>query len=88
MIVFFAGIIWIAKFLVTRRNPLKKERGMDFWFDVIDWVGGYPYQYATYREVESFVTNQGFEMRRYISATVPTGCNQFVFDRIGHNQPE
>ena len=20
---------------------------MDFWFDVIDWVGGYPYQYAT-----------------------------------------
>jgi ubiquinone/menaquinone biosynthesis C-methylase UbiE len=81
MIVFFAGIIWIAKFLVTRRNPLKKERGMDFWFDVIDWVGGYPYQYATYREVESFVTNQGFEMRRYISATVPTGCNQFVFDR-------
>ena len=40
MIVFFAGIIWIAKFLVTRRNPLKKERGMDFSFDVIDWVGG------------------------------------------------
>ena len=81
MILMFAGIIYVAKLLVTGTNPLIKERGMDFWFDVIDWVGGYPYQYATYREVESFVTNQGFEMRRYISATVPTGCNQFVFDR-------
>jgi len=82
MIVFFAGIIWIAKFLVTRRNPLKKERGMDFWFDVIDWVGGFPYQYATRREMETFVTSCGFEMRGCIPASVPTGCNEFVFEQM------
>ena len=82
MIVFFAGIIYIAKFLVTRSNPLKKERGMDFWFDVIDWVGGYPYQYATRGEMETFVTSCGFEMRRCIPASVPTGCNEFIFEQI------
>ena len=81
MIFLFAGVIYVAKFLVTRSNPLKKERGMDFWFDVIDWVGGYPYEYATCQEVESFVTNYGFEMRRCIPAAVPTGCNEFVFER-------
>ena len=68
-------------------NPLKKERGMDFWFDVIDWVGGYPYEYATCREVESLVTNHGFEMRRCIPATVPTGCNEFLFEKICHKRP-
>jgi SAM-dependent methyltransferase len=81
MVYFFGRIIYVAKFLVTRNNPLKKERGMDFWFDVIDWVGGYPYEYATGQEVESFVTTHGFEMRRYIPAAVPTGCNEFVFER-------
>ncbi len=81
MIYVFAGFIYVAKFLVTRSNPLKKERGMDFWFDVIDWIGGYPYEYAADQEVESFVTTHGFEMRRYIPAAVPTGCNEFVFEQ-------
>ena len=79
----FAGIIYVAKFLVTRRNPLQKERGMDFWHDVIDWIGGYPYEYATPQEIQAFVSAQGFVLRRYVSAQVPTGCNEFVFERNG-----
>jgi 2-polyprenyl-3-methyl-5-hydroxy-6-metoxy-1,4-benzoquinol methylase len=34
--------IYIAKFLVTRKNPKQMDRGMDFLHDVVDWVGGYP----------------------------------------------
>jgi len=79
MIIVFAGIIYVAKLLVTRTNPLKKERGMDFWFDVIDWVGGYPYEYATPQEVDAGVTGGGFQLQRVIPAAVPTGCNEFVF---------
>jgi len=79
MVALFAGIIYIAKFLVTWRNPLSKERGMDFWFDVIDWVGGYPYECATSREVEKFVGGRGFQLRQCVPASVPTGCNEFVF---------
>lgn len=82
MTIFFVGIIYIAKFFVTRRNPLNKQRGMDFWYDVIDWIGGYPYEYATPREVETFVSTQGFALRRYIAAQVPTGCNEFILDKI------
>ena len=81
MVVLFAGIIYVTKFLVTWRNPLDKERGMDFWVDVIDWVGGFPYEYATPDEVEKFVRAQGFLLRRYVAAQVPTGCNEFVFIR-------
>jgi 2-polyprenyl-3-methyl-5-hydroxy-6-metoxy-1,4-benzoquinol methylase len=81
MAIVFAGIIYLAKLLVTRRNPLEKERGMDFWYDVIDWIGGYPYEYATRQEIESFLRTQGFTPKRFIAAQVPTGCNEFVFER-------
>lgn len=81
MIVGFAGVIYIAKFLVTRRNPLEKQRGMDFWHDVVDWVGGYPYEYAAPQEVEAFVRSLGFDLQNFVPAQVPTGCNEFVFKR-------
>jgi SAM-dependent methyltransferase len=84
MAIVFAGIIYIAKSLVTRRNPLDKERGMDFWYDVIDWIGGYPYEYATRQEIESFMSAEGFTSTRFIAAQVPTGCNEFVFARPIH----
>jgi hypothetical protein len=80
MIVIFVGSIYV-KLLVTRTNPMKKERGMDFWFDVIDWVGGYPYEYATPSEVVTAVTRSGFRLRRSVLASVPIGCNDFVFDK-------
>ncbi len=82
MAIFFSGVIYGAKFLVTRRNPLEKERGMDFWYDVIDWIGGYPYEYATPEEIERFVTARGFVLSRCVAARVPTGCNEFVFRKI------
>lgn len=81
MAVFFAGVIYVAKWGVTRRNPLAKERGMDFWYDVIDWIGGFPYEYATPPEVITFVQGLRFVLIHSIPAQVPTGCNEFVFER-------
>lgn len=73
------GVIYVAKFIWTRQNPLNKQRGMDFWYDVIDWLGGYPYEYATPPQIESFVGEMGLRLRKQIPAQVPTGCNEFVF---------
>jgi 2-polyprenyl-6-hydroxyphenyl methylase/3-demethylubiquinone-9 3-methyltransferase len=89
MVAFFGVVIYVAKFLVIRTNPMQKERGMDFWFDVVDWIGGYPYEYARREEVEQSVYEQGFLLDRFIVAQVPTGCNEFVFSRvpIRHGQP-
>jgi 2-polyprenyl-6-hydroxyphenyl methylase/3-demethylubiquinone-9 3-methyltransferase len=82
MAIIFAGIIYVAKFMVTRSNPLEKERGMDFWYDVIDWIGGYPYEYATIGQIAEFMRTRGFRLVRVVPAQVPTGCNEFVFERI------
>lgn len=82
MSLIFGAIIFVAKLIVTRRNPFSKERGMDFWYDVIDWIGGYPYEYAKPQEVIVFGQSKGFNIANFIPSGVPTGCNEFVFKRI------
>jgi 2-polyprenyl-6-hydroxyphenyl methylase/3-demethylubiquinone-9 3-methyltransferase len=82
LVLVFAFVIFVAKLIVTRRNPLEKERGMDFWYDVIDWVGGYPYEYATPSAMTTLIEAQGYRLQKLVPAQVPTGCNEFVFTRI------
>jgi 2-polyprenyl-3-methyl-5-hydroxy-6-metoxy-1,4-benzoquinol methylase len=81
-------VIYVAKWLATRRNPLKQTRGMDFYYDLLDWAGGYPYEYATVDEVGDFLKSLGFKLQRCIPASVPTGCNQFLFRLEGVPVPE
>jgi len=72
-------IIFAAKWLVTFKNPRLQQRGMEFYYNVVDWVGGYPYEYASITEIRDSVESLGLRMETVIKAEVPTGCNQFVF---------
>lgn len=74
----FVPIIFLAKWLATFKNPLKMQRGMEFMHNVIDWVGGYPYEYASIAEMTNVLENNGFETMSILPAKVPTGCNEFV----------
>jgi SAM-dependent methyltransferase len=76
-------VIYVAKFLVTGRDPRRMRRGMDFYHNVVDWVGGYPYEYAGIGEVKELVEPLGFALRRAVRAEIPIACNEFVFERIG-----
>lgn len=76
-------VIYVAKWLVTRQDPRKKERGMDFYHDVVDWVGGYPYEHASEAGLTEHMASLGFERVDFIPAKVPTGCHQFVFHKTG-----
>jgi SAM-dependent methyltransferase len=82
----FYFIIALAKLLVTCKNPFKKKRGMSFYHDVIDWLGGYPYEYANKDEIINYVENKGFKCVKFVKPAVPTGCNEFVFSKIGASQ--
>jgi len=74
----FTPVIFAAKWLVTFKNPLNMKRGMDFMHNIKDWVGGYPYEYASIPEMTDTLKKLGFEMVLVNPATVPTGCNEFV----------
>ena len=77
----FYPVILAAKWAVTGRNPMVMDRGMDFYYNVVDWVGGYPYEYATRAEVIHYLEARKFALRISAPADVPTGCNEYVFVR-------
>ena len=56
-----------------------RRRGMSRWRDIIDWVGGYPYEVSTPDEVFDFYRAKGFTLTKLNCGRVGLGCNQFVF---------
>lgn len=59
----------------------KTGRGMNRWYDIIDWVGGFPYEYASVDAVFEFYKQRGFTLTKIVSGGVGLGCNEFVFER-------
>lgn len=61
----------------------KSNRGMNRWRDIIDWVGGYPYEVATPEEIFNFYRERGFTLIKLRCGHVGLGCNEFVFEKSG-----
>ncbi len=57
----------------------KSSRGMNRWYDIVDWVGGYPYEVASVDEIFEFYKARGFALTKVKSGGVGLGCNEFVF---------
>jgi SAM-dependent methyltransferase len=75
--------------LVTLRNPFRSlldrdgegRRGMEFMHDVRDWLGGFPYEFATAGEVFHHVhETHGFELVG-LNTVEGNACNEFLFRR-------
>lgn len=56
-------------------------RGMDPWRDVVDWVGGYPFEVAKPEEIFDFHARRGFVLEKMTTCAGGLGCNEFVFRR-------
>ena len=69
--------------LLVLRTGLGDEgnRGMKFYTDAIDWLGGWPYEYASIEELNTFVAKKGFKLSKIIPCHGMTGCNQIVYQR-------
>jgi 2-polyprenyl-6-hydroxyphenyl methylase/3-demethylubiquinone-9 3-methyltransferase len=57
------------------------NRGMTNWRDTVDWVGGYPYEFAKPEEIFDFYRERGFSLVKLKCGDVGLGCNEFVFLR-------
>lgn len=63
------------------RYSRSSARGMSRWHDIIDWIGGYPYECATVEAIVDFFSKDGFALEKLKSLATGTGCNEFVFRR-------
>lgn len=59
----------------------RNSRGMNRWYDLVDWIGGYPYEYASAEEIFEFYKERGFLLTKLKTKGVGLGCNEFVFVR-------
>jgi SAM-dependent methyltransferase len=73
----------------VRRKPLSyvrgwtqaRERGMSRWHDLLDWVGGYPFEVARPEEIFAFCRTRGFDLLKLKTCGGGLGCNEYVFRR-------
>jgi 2-polyprenyl-6-hydroxyphenyl methylase/3-demethylubiquinone-9 3-methyltransferase len=93
---FYATYVWMPQELRSlagsiRSGELRKYireltsassgRGMSWLHDVVDWVGGYPYEYASVSDINEFYRRDGFEPVK-IRENRSYGCHQLVFKRV------
>ena len=68
---------------VRRWTDYKRSRGMSAMHDIVDWMGGYPFEVAKPEAVFDFFQDRGFRLERLATHGGGMGCNQYVFRRSG-----
>jgi 2-polyprenyl-6-hydroxyphenyl methylase/3-demethylubiquinone-9 3-methyltransferase len=88
VLVAFQVVKGLVRDLTLLRNPLaryrnySRSRGMSWWHDCMDWIGGYPFETATPEAVFDFLLARGFVLERLTTCGGGPGCNQFVFRKV------
>lgn len=62
-----------------RKAKRKATRGMSLWHDLVDWVGGYPFEVAKPEQIFDFYKKRGLHLMRLKTCAGGLGCNEFVF---------
>lgn len=89
---FVTGLASVIR-LLSARNPFvpfqnwasdrqdRSRRGMHFWYDQVDWIGGWPFEVARVEQVFRFLRDRRFELVD-LTTCDGHGCNEFVARRL------
>lgn len=75
---------FIVGLVVLGRNPIayiktyKSNRGMNWYNDIVDWLGGYPYEFARPDEMVNFFGKREFVCKKMIYRD-GIGCSEYLF---------
>ncbi|TMR97280.1 class I SAM-dependent methyltransferase [Nonomuraea basaltis] len=56
-----------------------RQRGMSARHDLVDWIGGFPFEVAAPEAIFEFLRERGFELRFLRTCKGRLGCNEYVF---------
>lgn len=76
---YLIGAPYVVRRLTRRLSP---ARGMTLWFDMLDWLGGYPFEVAKPEDIILFFRKHGFELTNLKTCGGRQGCNEFVFKKL------
>ena len=82
---FFATGLFLIDML-RGRNPHSRylgagKTGMSLRYDVVDWIGGWPFEVATPDEICRFSRKYDLVLTELVTCGGKHGCNEFVFER-------
>lgn len=66
-------------FATWKNYAQERMRGMNPWYDLLDWIGGLPFEVATPEAVFDFYRSRGFVLTKLKTCSGGLGCNEFVF---------
>jgi SAM-dependent methyltransferase len=69
----------VGRPFATWRGYGRDFRGMSPWRDLVDWVGGYPFEVAKPEEIFAFFRARGFVLESLVTHAGGGDCNEFVF---------
>lgn len=70
------GLRYLIRFVTGR---MQIERGMSMWRDMIDWLGGYPFETAKPEEIFNYFHGLGYHLVKLKTCGGRMGCNEYVF---------
>jgi SAM-dependent methyltransferase len=56
-----------------------RDRGMSRWHDLVDWIGGYPFEVSTPDRIVAGVAHNGFLLYTLTTRGRGIGCNEYGF---------
>ncbi|MDZ4688661.1 MAG: class I SAM-dependent methyltransferase [Planctomycetaceae bacterium] len=59
----------------------QRSRGMHLWYDLVDWIGGYPFEVAKPEEIVRTLRDRGFVLHDLTTCGGDLGCNEYWFVR-------
>jgi 2-polyprenyl-6-hydroxyphenyl methylase/3-demethylubiquinone-9 3-methyltransferase len=65
--------------IVRKRSGFRGERGMERSTDLVDWVGGYPFEVSTPDQIFRFYHDRKYSLEHLKTCGSGHGCNEFVF---------
>jgi len=86
---YLKATVFLKKRPFELKELFERERGMSIFYDVVDWLGGYPYEYASFEEVKEFIENLGFTLVKAptkLPSVPKTLFNRFSFSYTGNNE--
>ncbi|RMH18502.1 MAG: class I SAM-dependent methyltransferase [Gammaproteobacteria bacterium] len=89
---FRLGLLFTGRRYADYVQDYRNNRGMDFYHDVHDWMGGWPYESITADEVEGMMQELGFRSEKVFSrhgrilgrdlGIFSSGCDEYVYRRM------
>jgi 2-polyprenyl-6-hydroxyphenyl methylase/3-demethylubiquinone-9 3-methyltransferase len=76
-----ADLVWGRNPLASFRLSGADSRGMNIFRDYHDWLGGYPFEYATPEAIILPIQEKGYRLVNLKTARGTVGCVEYVFQR-------